>query len=583
MAKRPGSVYIAEIKTRYKDKVYTSYLLRHTYRDNGKVKQQTLGNLSSLPLETIALLRAALHGQKFIPDHEALEVRQSWHHGHVAAVGAMLQRLQMPKLLTSLDPEVRQRIVALLIARVVAAQSKLATRRWWQTTSLVRTPAVADASVDDLYAAMDALLGCQPAIERALAKRHLREGGIVLYDLSSSYVEGTHCPLAERGYNRDGKVGKKQVNYGLVLDAEGRPLAVEVYPGNTGDPKTVPDQIARLKDTYHLSHVVLVGDRGMLTSVHIEKLRSQTEFAWISALRAKQIQALADAGTVSPSLFDQRDLAEVASPDYPGERLLVCRNPLLAENRARTRRELLDETEVHLQRLQKRVDSGRLKQAAKIGVALGRVLNRFKVGKHFACDVGDGRFSYRRREDNIAHEAALDGIYVVRTSVPAVALSATQAVATYKSLQHAEQAFRNLKSLDLQIRPLRHWTEPRVRAHIFLCMLAYYIQWHLRQAWAPYLFEDQYPGHHEHGSVVRPALRSPSALRKASTQQTPDHEEVQSFSTLLATLSTVVYNEVTVPAHPEIAPFGMITTPTPFQSKLFQLVGLDVGRQNTST
>ena len=472
MAKRPGAVYIAEIKTRYKEKVYTSYLLRRTYRENGKVRQQTLGNLSALPPETIALLRASLRGQKFIPDHEGLEVRRSWHHGHVAAVGAMLRRLQMPRLLASLKPEVRERIQALLIARVVAAQSKLATRRWWQTTSLIRTPAVADASVDDLYEAMDDLLACQAAVERALAKRHFREGGIVLYDLSSSYVEGAHCPLAARGYNRDGKVGKKQVNDGLVLDAEGRPLAVEVYPGNTGDPQTIPHQIQRLKERYHLSHVVLVGDRGMLTGVHIEKLRSSTDFDWISALRSKEIQALADAGVVAPSLFDHHDLAEVSSPDYPSERLVVCRNPLLAEHRARTRRELLAATEVHLERLQRRVAAGHLKQAAKSGVALGRVLNRFKVGKHFVCEVADGSFRYHRREDNIAREAAWDGVYIVRTSVPADSLSSTQTVATYKSLQHAEQAFRNLKSLDLQIRPLRHWTEPPVRAHIFLSTCA---------------------------------------------------------------------------------------------------------------
>ena len=582
MANKRGSVYVAEIKTRYKEKVYTSYLLRRTYREDGKVKQQTLGNLSALPPEAIAILRAALHGQKYIPDHEALEVRRSWHHGHVAAVGAMLRRLELDRLLGPLPSDVRERLVALIIARVVAPASKLATARWWQNTTLSLVPAVGEASTDHLYEAMDHLLERQPYIERALAGRHLHEGGLVLYDLSSSYVEGRCCPLAARGYNRDGKKGKKQVNYGLVLDGEGRPISVQVYRGNTADPKTVADQAHKLKTQYHLAHVVLVGDRGMLTSARIADLRERGGIDWISALRATDIQALADAGAVSRSLFDQRDLVEIASPDYPGERLMVCRNPFLADDRARTRKELLAETERLLDSLARRVAAGRLKQTTKIGAALGRILHRFKVGKHFECEVSEGHFAYKRRDDRIQHEAALDGIYIVRTSVPTTDLSAAATVSTYKSLQHAEQAFRNLKSVDLRLRPLRHWTARRVRAHIFLCMLAYYVQWHLRQTWAPYLFEDQHPGQHVDDSVVRPALRSASALAKAHTKRTPDGEDVHSFATLLAHLSSVVHNEVVVPAHPEIAPFAMITTPDSLQSKLFHLVGLEVRRQKNA-
>ena len=579
MAKGRGAVYVAEIKKRYKNKVYTSYLLRRAYREGGKVKQQTLGNLSALSAEAIALLRASLRGEKHLPEGQALQVVRSRHHGHVAAVGAMCDRLGIAPLLNPHPCAERDLIRAMIVARVVAPHTKLATTRWWQTTSLTMDPTVAAATEDDLYAAMDWLLPRQARLERALAGRHLHEGGLVLYDLSSSYLEGTHCPLAARGHNRDGKRGKCQINYGLLLDAEGRPVAIQVYRGNTGDPATVADQVSKIKRQYRLAHVVLVGDRGMLTSARIRALRSIGGIDWISALRSQDIQALAAAGAVSRSLFDQQDIAEVASPDYPGERLILCRNPLLAEDRARTRRELLAATEQLLNKLAQRVAAGRLKQAAKIGAALGRTLNRYKVGKHFACDIGEGRFSFARRADSIAREAALDGIYVVRTSVPAASLTTRDAVLGYKSLAHAEQAFKVLKSIDLRLRPIHHWTERRVRSHIFLCMLAYYVEWHLRQAWAPYLFEDEHPGRHQDDSVVRPALRSDEAARKARTKRTPDGETVHSFATLLEHLSTVVRNEVSVPAHPEIANFHLLTSPDPLQQELFRRVGLEVTEQ----
>ena len=576
MAKTTGAVHVAEIKRRYKDKVYVYYLLRHTYREGGKVKQETLGNLSALPRETIELIRGSLHGQRYLPEQQVFEKRRTWLHGHVAAVGAMLRHLDLERLIAPYPCEERDRVVAMIIARVVAPHTKLATTRWWANTSLINEPSVAAATEDHLYEAMDWLLGRQADIERALAARHLLEGGLVLYDLTSSYVEGRHCPLAARGHNRDGKQGKLQVNYGLLLDPEGRPVAVQVYRGNTADPNTVADQLHKIKDRFHLDHVVLVGDRGMLTSARIQQIRALGGIDWISALRAKEIQKLADAGAVPLSLFDERDLAEIISPDFPGERLVVCRNPLLGEERARTRRDLLDATERLLQQLALRVAAGRLKRADKIAQALGRIQNRYKVGKHFICDVAEGRFAFRRDQAKIAREAALDGIYVVRTSVPPASLSSDGVVYGYKSLALAEQAFKTLKSIDIRVRPIHHRLARRVRAHILLCMLAYYVEWHLRRAWAPYLFEDEQPGRHEDDSPVRPALRSDAALRKAATKQTPDGETVHSFATLLELLSTITRDEVCVPAHPDLAPFFLTTTPDHLQQDLLRRASLEV-------
>lgn len=585
MAKKHGAVYVAEIKKRYKNTVYTSYLLRRVYREDGKVKQQTLANLSALPPESIALLRGALHGQKYLPDTQAFEIVRSQHHGHVAAVGAMLHRLGLDRLIDSQPSDERDLVVAMIVARIVAADSKLATTRWWQTTSLTTSPAVEAANEDKLYEAMDWLLDRQSRIERTLAKRHLHEGGLVLYDLSSSYVEGSCCSLAAFGHNRDGKEGKQQINYGLLLDAEGRPVSIQVYKGNTGDPATVADQCDKLKRQYRLSHVVLAGDRGMLTGARIRDLEQLGGIDWISALRSEDIQKLAASGAVSMSLFDKRDLVEITDPQYPGERLVVCYNPLLAEERARKRHALLETTEKRLSALARRVAAGQLKDKAKIAAAQASILSRSKVRKHFECVVDQARFSYQRREDRIAAEAALDGIYVVRTSVPATAMPSEAVVVSYKTLARAEQAFRVLKSVDLRIRPIRHWTEGRVRAHIFLCMLAHYVEWHLRQVWAPYLFEDEHPGRHEGDSVVRPALPSPEAREKARTKVTPDGETVHSLRTLLAHLSTVDRNEVRIPAHPEVANFHVITTPDPLQRELFRRVGLEVmdtGRQKAT-
>ena len=576
MAKPRGSIYVAEISRRHKSKVYTYYLLRCSYREGGKVRQQTLANLSHLPLDAIALLRASLRGEKFLPDHQAFEIVATRRHGDVAAVSAMVSRLGLDRLLSARPCAARDLLVAMIVARVVEPHTKLATTRWWANTSLVSNETVEEATEDDLYAAMDALVQEQPRIERALARRHLREGALVLYDLSSSYVEGSHCPLADFGHNRDGKRGKQQINYGLLLDAEGRPISVQVYRGNTGDPATVADQCAKLQKQYRLSHVVLAGDRGMLTSARIRDLQRLGGIDWISCLRSADIQKLASSGVVAPSLFDQCDMVEITAPEFPGERLVVCRNPLLADDRARTRRELLAVTEERLLRIARRVEAGRLKDRDKILAAVTRCLSRSKVAKHFSWRVAQGSFSFERCGEQIAAEAALDGIYIVRTNVPATDLPAPSVVTSYKALSHAEQAFRTLKSLDLRIRPIHHWAERRVRAHIFLCMLAYYVEWHLRKVWTPYLFEDEHPGRHQGGSPVAPALRSPDALEKARTKRTPAGDTVHSFRTLLATLGTVARNAVRLPAHPEIPPFHLVTTPDPLQHELLRLAGVEV-------
>jgi hypothetical protein len=584
MARQPLSgLYVAEIKRKYKDRVYTSFLLRRSYREDGKVKQQTLANLSSLPPHAIAVLRDVLRGQSYLPQDQAFACIRTRAHGHVAAIRAMVERLELERILDPQPSRERELAVALIVARVAQPLTKLATTRWWQTTTLADDPVVAEATEDDLYATLDWLLERQPRIERRLARRHLQEGGLVLYDLSSSYVEGSHCPLAAFGHNRDKKRGRRQVNYGLVLDAEGRPVAIEVFPGNVGDARTLASQVEKLRGRFRLRHVVLVGDRGMLTGAQIRDLKAIGGMDWISALRAKEIQALAASGAIQLSLFDQRDLAEVRSPDFPGERLIVCRNPLLAEERAREREALLAATEKLLDRLQKRVASGRLKQQTKIGEALGRIKNRYKVGKHFDCVVAEGHFTYKRREESIRREAELDGIYVLRTSVPAETLTPKQTVLGYKRLARAERAFRTLKSVDLRVRPIHHWTAPRVRAHFLLAMLAYYVEWHLREAWKPFLFDDEAPGAHEGGSPVRPALRSPQARDKARTRQTPQGWPVHSFGTLLADLSTVARHTWRIPARPDVPPFTAVTVPTPFQEEVFRRVGLHIGatcRQN---
>jgi hypothetical protein len=567
MGKRSGAVHVARIVRKYKDREYVSFLLRRSYRDAGKVKHETLANLSALPAQAIADLRASLAGRRLVDADEALEVTRSLPHGHVAAVWAMARRLGFPALLGPACPE-RDLAMALVVARVARPDSKLATTRWWQDTTLAVDLGVAQASTDQVYASMDWLLDRQDKIQRRLARRHLEPGGLVYYDLSSSWMEGRCCPLAARGYSRDGKRGLAQIEYGLLTDPDGRPVAVEVFAGNTGDPATVGATVARVRDRFGIGRVVLVGDRGMLTAARVEALRELGGVGWITTLRAPAIAALANAGTIQPSLFDQTDLAEVAHPDYPGERLVVCRNPLLGAERARKRAELLAATQAELDKVAASVQAGRLADPAAIGVKVGRVLGRFKMAKHFTLDIADGHFAYARNQPAIDAEAALDGIYVVRTSMTDQ-LDNAGVVEAYKRLAGVERDFRSLKTVDLELRPIHHHLEQRVRAHVLVCMLAAYLVWHLRKAWAPLCFTDETPP--QRSDPVGPARRSAAATRKAATQQTTDGTPAHSFHTLLEHLATLTRDDITFNG-PTGTPIQKLTTPTPTQRRAFQLI-----------
>jgi hypothetical protein len=567
MGKRSGAVHVARIVRKYKDREYVSFLLRRSYREAGKVRHETLANLSALPTQAIDALRASLAGRRLVDAEGAFEITRSLPHGHVAAVWAMARALGLPALLGPVGPE-RDLAMALIVARVCEPGSKLATTRWWQDTTLAVDLGVAEASTDQVYAAMDWLGARQAKIEAALARRHLVPGGLVYYDLSSSWVEGTHCPLAARGYSRDGKRGNAQIEYGLLTDPHGRPVAVEVFPGSTGDPATVGATVGKLRDRFDLRQVVLVGDRGMLTAARIDTLRELGGIDWITTLRAPAIAALATAGVIQPSLLDQVNLAEVTHPDYPRERLVVCRNPLLGAERARKRTELLAATETELDKVMASVQAGRLRAAGKIGVRVGRVLGRFKMAKHFTLDISDGHLAYARNQPAIHAEAALDGIYVVRTSVAAASLDAPGVVEAYKRLSNVERDFR-LKTVDLELRPIHHHLEPRVRAHVLVCMLAAYLVWHLRKAWAPLCFTDEHPP--VRTDPVAPAQRSPAATRKASTHHTLDGIPAHSFSTLLDHLATLTRDDIafTTPTRTQIQ---KLATPTPTQRRAFQLI-----------
>ena len=571
MATRGGKVHVATTRRHYKGKVYETHLLRRTYREGGRVKNETVGNLSHLPAETIELIRRSLAGEHFLAGGD-LEVQRSPAHGHVLAVSGMMGQLRISELLDRAPSRQRDLVLGLICARLVEPQSKLATSRSWGETTLGAVFGVEEVAVDDLFAALDWLGERQPQIEERLARRHLAEGALALYDLSSSYVEGRHCPLAKLGYSRDGKRGTLQVEYGLITDAEGRPIAVEVVPGNTGDPRTVASQVEKLKGRFGLAEVVLVGDRGMLTQARIDTLKEREGIAWISALRSPQIRALVEAGAIQLSFFDERSLVEISHPDYPGERLVVCRNPALAVERARKREDLLQATEARLQPIVAAVAEGRLRGEAKIGLRVGKVLDKHKVGKHFAVEISDDRLEVERKQEEIAAEAALDGLYVIRTSVVQAKLGGDQVVRAYKQLSRVERAFRTWKGIDIQVRPIRHWAEERVRAHFLLCLLAYYVRWHMERAWAPLLFRDEEPP--VLADPVAPAQRSAAALRKASTQQLEDGTPVQSFPTLLNALKTMTRNRVVPRGLPESAAFDVDTTPTPLQARALALLHL---------
>ncbi len=570
VSKRGGAVHVSTTRRHYKGKTYESHLLRRSVREGTHVRTETVGNVSHLPAELIDLVRRGLKGERFF-SLDDLEITRSVPHGHVVAVLGTLRRLGLEQLLDRRASRQRDLVTAMICARLLAPGSKLATSRTWHHSTLGATLGVADADEDELYDAMDWLLERWARIEKGLAKRHLAPGDLVLYDLTSTTVTGRHCPLAKRGYSRDGKPGTRQVEFGLVTDAQGCPVAVEVVPGDTADPATVPAVIDRLTTRFELAEAVLVGDRGMLTSARIEGIGA-AGLDWISSLRAPAIRALVEAGTLQLGLFDERGLAEISDPAYPGERLVVCRNPLLAEDRARTRTELLDATEARLARITARVAAGRLSGADRIGLAVGRVIDRYKVAKHFELDIGDDRLSVTRKTGAIAQEAALDGIYVLRTSAPPERLSAPDVVRAYKALDGVERAFRGMKAVDLQVSPIRHHTEDRVRAHILICMLAYYVQWHLERAWAPLLFRDE--ARPVDPDPVAPAVRSEAALAKAHTQRLPDGSPVHSFRTLLADLRTLTRNRVKVSGTPDEAAFDRLATPTSLQAHALALLEL---------
>lgn len=573
MSSRTGPVHVVTTSRPYKGRIYRTHLLRRSYRENGQVKNETVGNLSHLPEHLVALIRRSLRGETFAPATDLFEVVSSAHHGHVQAVRLAMRRLGMDALLASRPSRQRDLVLAMLAARVLEPHSKLATTRWWHTTTLPEELGVVDADEDDLYAAMDWLLERQPHIEKKLAARHLNEDSLVLYDLTSSYFEGVTCSLAALGHNRDGKKGKLQVNYGLLTNDRGCPVSVAVYPGNTGDPKTLLPQVRTIQKTFGIKNLALVGDRGLISQKQIDQLKDEGDIDWITALKSGQIRLLMEQGAIQLGLFDERNLFELSHPDFPGERLVVCRNPLMAERRARKRQALIAATMQELAKVRAMVARGTLEGQDTIGVRVGRVVNKYKVAKHFTLDIRDDRFSFCLLEDKVAAEAALDGLYVIRTSLPRERLDTDDTVRSYKLLSNVERAFRSLKSIDLKVRPIHHHLEERVRAHIFLCMLAYYVEWHMLEAWRELLFSDEDQGAKQTRDPVAPAVRSERALRKVHSHKLEDGTEVESFRTLLKNLSTIVRNLCRRKHAEDQEPtFTITTTPNGHQQRALGLI-----------
>jgi hypothetical protein len=544
-----------------------AHLLRRSYREGGKVKKETVANLSHLPEEVIELIRGALRGQRYVTAEQAFQVERSLPAGHVEAALAMAGRLQLQRLLDRSPSRERALCLAMIVQRLLGPGSKLAMSRAFAQSTLGSQLAVADADEDELYGALDWLLARQERIERALARRHLAEGTLVLYDVSSSYFEGRSCSLAQLGYSRDGRRGTPQIVYGLLCDRRGCPVAVEVFAGALHDDKTLPAQLEKLRTRFGLKSVIVVSDRGMVTKANLELLRADGEAAWITALKAPQVQKLVTGGALQLSLFDEQSLAEIASDAYPGERLLVCRNPLVAAERARKRDDLLAATERALTEIEARVGQGTLAGEAAIGLAVGEVWNRWRMRKHFQLAITDSSFRFARKQEQIAAEAALDGIYVLRTSVAEDALSAPEVVRAYKQLKEVERAFRTLKG-PLELRPIHHRLEDRVKAHVFLCTLSYYLAWHLRQAWKPLLFDDEQPPLQP--DPVAKARRSPQAERKARSKRTAHGERCHSLTTLLDELATRSRN--TIRLHERGASFDQLTQPTPTQARALALI-----------
>ena len=549
-------------------------LLRESVRAGNKVGKRTLANLSSLSIEQVEGIRAVLNGQVLRPVSELFEVTASKATGHVEAVFAATKRLALDTLIDHKPCRERDLVMALVAARILEPDTKLATTRWWETTTLAETFNVSGATEDDLYEAMDWLLERQDKIQKKLAARHLKKDGIALYDLSSSYFEGTTCPLAKLGYCRDGKKGVLQVNYGMLADQRGCPVAISVYEGNTSDPETLMPEIKRMKDGYNINSFVIAGDRGMISQKAIDEIKGHDGVDWIAALKTGAIRALIEDKSLQPDLFDERNLFEFSSPDYPGERLVACRNPELAKLRAHKRQDLLAATEKDLARVQAMVEVGKLKGQDKIGVRIGRVINKYKVAKHFVLDIQDGSFAYKRDHGNIAEEAALDGIYVIRTSLSSDQMDSDACARSYKLLANVERGFRSLKTMDLKIRPIHHRLEDRVRAHIFLCMPSYYVEWHMREAWRELTFADEDQDAKKTRDPVAPAKRSEAAKRKATRKRNDDGSPVHSFSTLLADLASIVRNTCRVPRAGDRAPsFRVTTTASPYQLRAMHLIG----------
>ena len=569
-------MHVVKVISRQKDREYVSYLLRQSYREGGQVKKRTVANLSALPVHIIDAIRRGLAGDPLLP-HEPFHIRQSWPHGHVAAVLGTARKMGLEALIDPAASRQRDVVLAMVVARVLHPASKLATTRLWTATSLARTLGVEQATEEDLYGAMDWLLERQQAIEQRLAKRHLKPGGLVLYDLSSSYLEGEHCPLAKRGHSRDGKPGQLQIEFGLLTSGDGTPVAIEVFPGNAADPSTFAAQVTKVQQRFGVDEVVWVGDRGMITGAQVRQLDEVAGLSWVTALRAPTIDKLLEAGSIQMSLFDTQNLAEVSDDRFPGERLVVCHNPLLQEKRARKREDMLLATERELAHVVAMVQRGEaggrggLRGAAAIGERVGRVVNKYAMAKHFERTITDSSFSYKRKQDAIDQEAKLDGLYVLRTNVPGERLSAREVVLAYKSLGQVESAFRHFKLSELEVRPIYHRLEDRVRAHLLLCMLAYSVQRTMEQALAPLLFKDA--ALPERADPVAPAQRSAQALRKGQTKLTADGFPVHSFRTLLAQLAAQVKNQIVFPGK-DTPLVEMTTRPTPLHARAFELLGL---------
>jgi hypothetical protein len=591
MTRTTGKVHVVRVtKTGYVDRQghrrdYSSAYLRRTYRDNGKVKNETVANLSALPAHVIDLIDASLKGHRLVPASEAVAITRSVPHGHVAAVHALAVKLGLPALL---GPACGQRdlALALIVSRVIRPGSKLSTLTWWAETSLGADLGTAEQSTDAVYAAMDWLAARQDQIEAKLAAAHLgaqaNPSRMALFDLSSSWLEGSHCPLAARGYSRDGKKGRLQIEYGLLTDPAGRPVAVRVFPGDTADPAAFTQIVSVVREKFKLASMVMVGDRGMITSARIQALNTADDgtilegpdaYGWITALRAPAIRKLmTEGGPLQMSLFDQQDLAEITSPDYPGERLIACRNPALAADRARKREDLLQATEKLLAPVIARVQAGRLAGAAQIGVAVGKVINKYNTGKHFEVTITETGLAIARKQAQITEEATLDGFYVLRTPIPASQLPATGVVTAYKNLKYVERDFRHIKSDDLDLRPVFHRLEDRVKAHVLICMLACYLTWHLRRAWAPLTFTDQDPPAQD--NPVTPAHRSPAAQAKASRQRDEHGRPYYSFRGLLNHLATMTRNDVRFAGATATVP--MLSEPTSAQREAFDLIGVPI-------